>query len=65
MPQHAELCHSQRSRCTLSLLFPHWLIVTGVVLAMFGIVGLAFHRNKQDEAARRTPPAIEGRGPMI
>ena len=37
----------------MRLLFPHWLIVMGVVLAMFGIVGLAFHRNKQDDAPRK------------
>lgn len=35
------------------LLFPHWLIVMGVLLAMFGFVGLAFHRNKHDNAPQK------------
>jgi hypothetical protein len=37
----------------MRLLFPHWLIVVGVLLAMFGFVGLAFHRNKHNDAPRK------------
>jgi hypothetical protein len=38
------------------MLFPHWLMVTGAVLAMLGFVGLAFHRNKHGEPGKvRTP----------
>jgi hypothetical protein len=33
----------------LRLLFPHWLILIGVLTSMFGFVGLAFHRNKHND----------------
>jgi hypothetical protein len=71
MSQCAELCYVKvvvlrlkaKSRCILGLLFPHWLIVVGVLLAMFGFVGLAFHRNKQTNAAsNELRPQSRGKG---
>jgi hypothetical protein len=35
--------------------YPHWLMLAGVVLVLAGLVGLAFHKNRQtsDDNARK------------
>jgi len=40
--------------------YPHWLMVTGVVLVVVGLIGFAFQKNAEREeeiAARAKQPA--------
>jgi hypothetical protein len=38
--------------------YPHWLMVAGAVLLMLGLIGLAYHRRKGDDA--EAPEAAHG-----
>jgi hypothetical protein len=41
--------------------YPHWLMAAGAVLVMFGIIGFAFHQNRNAEPDQE-PTENEAKG---
>ena len=52
-----------------ALAYPHWLMIAGIFLIAFGLVGLAFRRNRdtspseeiESEAKQESPRKLIGR----
>jgi len=39
-----------------ALSYPHWLMIAGILLIAFGLIGLAFTRNRYTTASREIEP---------
>jgi LPXTG-motif cell wall-anchored protein len=39
-----------------ALAYPHWLMIAGILLIAFGLVGLAFRRNRDTSASGEIEP---------
>jgi LPXTG-motif cell wall-anchored protein len=39
-----------------SLEYPHWLMIAGILLIAFGLIGLAFRRNRDTTPSREIEP---------
>src|SRR5438034_1359767 len=42
--------------------YPHWMMVAGAVLVVFGFIGFAFSQNRNVEADDHQPPAMKANG---
>ena len=46
-----------------ALEYPHWLMIAGILLIAFGLIGLAFRRNRDTTPSREIEPKTKQDSP--
>ncbi|TMJ83258.1 MAG: LPXTG cell wall anchor domain-containing protein [Alphaproteobacteria bacterium] len=46
-----------------ALEYPHWLMIAGILLIAFGLIGLAFRRNRDTSPSREIEPKAKQDSP--